>query len=242
MFKCSLITKPFLELLIFFLNFYFAYKVYHNYIWISDKSLLSIAFLLCYYLFCSFLFFIFLYSFAHTFAIIYTSLSCLLMIFFIKIKQNCVQLVKLSKRKFSSIEYCATRQTYTSTLQYFFSINTNYGKLFFVTIIIFAPVNAMVIMWIVLGFVDLRDNGLVLFFMFYHFNFIFVLHLFLTYCTRNIHRLARVLIMLMVASGTQVGRLRSRMTLAHDIFALHTTKRLGFTYGLYGLISFILIN
>lgn len=212
-------------MLLIYLNYFFIIKIYQNYNWINNNIFFENFCLFCYYLFSSFLFFCFMYAFSHVFAISFTSSCCMLLIFFVKIRQSFLQLVKLSNQRYSSLRYTKIRATYIHTLQYFFKINHDYGKLFLATIMIFAPVNAMMSMWITLGFVKLENNVFVAFFIFYHLYFIFVLHLFLTYCTRNIHRLSSVLIKLMVHSGHQVGEIRSRMILANDIFALHTTNR-----------------
>ncbi len=215
---------PFPDLLLFYLNTHFALKIYRNPHWISENSLLENAHLFCYYAFNGLLFYFYMYSFAHIFAISFTIPCCLLLIFFVKIRQSYRQLVVLSRVRYSSAKYYRARKEYISTLRYFFAINHDYGRIFFATVIIFAPVNAMMTMWVTLGFVDLEKNGFVAFYVVYQLYFMLVLHLFLTYCTRGIHRLAKVLIKIMVGSGHQVGELRSRMVLAQDILALHTTK------------------
>ena len=96
-------------------------------------------------------------------------------------------------------------------------------------------------MWITYGRTGMSGGsiGVIIFFIAYQNIFILIMHLALTRCSAHIHRPGPLLAVALGRTAHPVGDLRTRLRLAHDLFATHTTRqnRYGFTYGNFGLVS-----
>ena len=92
--------------------------------------------------------------------------------------------------------------------------------------------------WLLEGELSLVAKCCVYFWIIYVCNFLFIIHLQLAYCTKYIHRPAKLLLQY-VARHPRPDQmdLHTRMRMVHEIYTLHAKKRYGFTYGHYGLVS-----
>lgn len=185
-----------------------------------------------------------LYAFniAYVFTFGFAFSSVLIKVFFVQMRQLHLELGSISPHggvQFGQ-NYVEYRRKYAHKLVHFFALNKMYGRVFLAILCGCAPITALMTVWVTLGQVEMEKSFFVLFFVTYGYLAMFVIHLFLTYCSRHIHRPAKSLIRLMVHSQQhRLEALRVRQLLAADIAAVHTTNLYGFTYGQFGLISLI---
>lgn len=225
------------DLLFFQANIIFIYKIYSNWSYFMKQSLLYDVYFFSMYVGNGICHWTFLYNLAHVTTLNFACSLSLLMIFYLKAKENFSKLSAFSKEMFQVVVFLAIRKRIVQNLQFFFEINRMYGKTFLVCMVIYCPVNTLFTVWLTHGKVQLQHSFTILFFVIYEFNFLFSIHLLLTYCTRHIHRPAKPYLSLMAENQHRVGLIRTRMKLINDILALSTTHRYGFTYGNFGLIS-----
>lgn len=182
-------------------------------------------------------YFLFFYNIAHILTVGFTFSITFVLIFFIRMRQN-YHLLR-SRECVTCIGYCHYRRQYTQTLLYFFECNRMYGRIFLSVLATFCPINVVLSMLVTLHNIPPQNSIVVVFHIVYEYLFIFGMHLFLTNCTKHIHRPAKVLTRLNATRQAinPHNRVRNRFRLALDLFVVHTKERYGFTYGNFGLIS-----
>lgn len=139
---------------------------------------------------------------------------------------------------FDLMRFIGFRRQFTETLVFFFAVNRKYGKTFLAFLIAFVPINVVFSMWILQDSVVYYGKVFVYFWTLYFSLFLFGIHLILAFCTKHIHRPAKPLLSLAASNQECRGfSMRTRIKLANCIAALHTKRRYGFTYGVFGLVT-----
>lgn len=129
---------------------------------------------------------------------------------------------------------------FTKTVSYFFSVNQMFGRIFTSILLIYCPTNVLMTLWMLEGYIPMKNMFVAAFFITYQVVIIFIFHLKLTKCTEYIHQpISRLFSILLQFSHCHKQKLllRKRFYFCPHIMALNTKNRYGFTYGNYGLIS-----
>ena len=208
-----------------YIHITFALKIYSNrHFLLKNFSILSLICITIGHHLSAIGFWLYFFNLSHSFTLLSTLCATLIKIFFIKMQQNYLLLRKLTQTKHLK-GYVWIRTKYIETYVFFFAINQMYGKLILSYLFCFLPINLLMTMWLIHGFVELENNFFMTFFVAYQMVFIFVIHLSLTYCTKIFHKPAKMFIQIMVHSQHQVGHTLARCRLANDICAFHTKNR-----------------
>lgn len=214
--------------------------IYHFYQHSLSYNPLVLLILFVFHLICAILLWTFFFGFANVCTIVFTSSTTLVYMFFIKMHQNYLALAKIQTHGKKLYRLNRFHVHHIQSLEIFFMTNRLYGKLFFTALLTFYPVNTQMIAWMITGYVTGLNRAFISLFIIHEFYCIFAVHLFLAKCTKVIHRPSVLLLNLMANSrfSKNGNKLSSaQMKLSNLIYAFHSVKRYGFTYGSFGLIT-----
>lgn len=103
-------------------------------------------------------FFMFFYNFNYVNSITFSTLSALLAMYFIKIRQVYLVLNKIMCKKFTTSNYDKYRQYYWQSFAFFMTVRKSYCSLFLTTLFVSVPNNIIMSLWICLGEVSKGNN------------------------------------------------------------------------------------
>lgn len=175
-------------------------------------------------------------GFAHIFILVASLATVQLAFLYIRAMQNC-QLIKDTVKRFNWGNIQRFIRNDVRTFEMVFIMNQTFGKIFLAFILVNCPINAYLVMVIMLG----KASGFVAFviitFGIQQVVGIFLIHLGVAYFTKQIHHSGKLLIHLIVENQHKVGDFRTKFILGRAIHRIHTKRRYGITYGGFGLIT-----
>jgi hypothetical protein len=179
----------------------------------------------------------------HSLSINISCMITLLRMVFIKFEQCYRQILLPIARpnRFSLTAYFYFRLKHIETLLFFFKVNKSFGKLFVAYMALALPGHLVLQFSVLRGNKEIQNKILACFFIGYVFLYSFAIHLFLVFSIKHIHRPSKPLLHIMACNQQRSERVPfgTRLKLCHQIYALHTRRRYGFTYDLFGLVSMI---
>ncbi len=173
---------------------------------------------------------------------IYFSMCCaIIYVLFIKLRQNGAVLEAIYRTKNLS-KYKSFRKLHVSTWSLLFQANKCFGKMFLVCLLAFCPISAVLtILLTTTDTINATQMPFIVGFIAYENIFVFAVHLILTLCSQRLHSTGQTLLRLMHLGRrkkmTKGRHFRIKLQLMADISAVVTERKIGFTYGAYGLIS-----
>lgn len=157
--------------------------------------------------------------------------------FLIKLRQITASLRKPSHR-FTSIDFAYLKKHHLAVLSPFLDYNRLYGQIFLFFLLINVPINVFfVVTLLVPG--DMSPLGQIYIVLYASLQMVclFLMHLYLIDFSKLFHRPGDFLCCIYARRATKKGNLRVRLQLADSTQALHTTRRIGLTYGQFGLVT-----
>lgn len=157
----------------------------------------------------------------------------------IRLWQNLNELKSITNTSFHWLHIKRFIQNDLQTFVHVFHFGQEFNHLFLVFCVINFPINAYIVMLLILGKVN-RFSALVFACLAYQQVFcIFLIHLCIAQFTKKAnHRSAKFLLAVMVQKQHKIGHFRDRLSLVEAIFRLHSSNQYGFTYGRCGLVTF----
>ncbi|KAH9392007.1 hypothetical protein TYRP_022278 [Tyrophagus putrescentiae] len=249
------------DFLIIYTEIILVYKLatvhYSQLITLSFWELLLI---LLYHLLNFFSYCYFFLNISHVFGLYYTTGSTLLMILFIRLQQSFKYLLQLKRKKFQhqirsstafQLRFDVFRAFYIDCLHLSQAMNDACASLFFAFFCSGLPLNSAMVNWLLLNSTDSTTADMmgpisklfITFFILYQLNVMMIIHLIITCVGWHIRRPVRLLKSMAAfdkgdgsylekkKNGKKFCKLKAKLTLSHQIFAIDSQKGPGFTYG-----------
>lgn len=186
-------------------------------------------------------FFVYFFNLMHTCSLGMSSAGIYVKIISIKLNQIFAHLkrinTKLAYRKLKYLQFEKVHYHMTTALVSFFYGDQMFGRLFLTFILVNAPISCILFSWIVHKQVE-EDRKLYIYIVLaYQFIGSFGVHLFMSFITRNIHRIGKCLIQMVARRQGAFRKGKTLIRLSHLSMALHTTTQYGFHYATFGLVT-----
>lgn len=174
------------------------------------------------------------YSYSHQLSICFSTSFALIVMFYIKMKQNFLLLAQLSCKQLTSTtskSYSFFRNNYFGTLTFFLQTNWVFGHLYLACFLAHCPVNIIMNIWLING--QVTNSFFIVVFNVHELLFLMGIHLMLSRCTKHIYQLRDWFHL----ATLKQPNLHTQIKINNDIGAMNSKNRLGMTYGPFGLIS-----
>ena len=177
---------------------------------------------LIHHLFSALGFFIFFLNISHLLTMLLTFTLLHLYIFCLRLKY--IYQYYLDKKRVKMFPVTSYLHKFTKTVSYFFSVNQMFGRIFTSILLIYCPTNVLMTLWMLEGYIPMKNMFVAAFFITYQVVIIFIFHLKLTKCTEYIHQsISRLFSILLQFSHCHKQKLLLRKRF-YFLFTYHGTQ------------------